>query len=369
MLAEVVDAVVGSDTHRDTHALEMVTPNGVTVATTEISNTEAGFTEALAWITDHKPGAQVAVAVEGTRSYGLGLTRALHAAGLTVVEIEQPRRSERRRGKTDSLDAHLAAVHALRLDATQLPTPRADGDREALRILLGARHELATTRTSQINRMRALLLAGDDSDRSLARSTLTAATLNTIADRDYQPSETREHTVRHGEIRRLARAIRNAEKELADNKNQLSTVVSELAPALLEATGVGPVSAAQAIVSWSHPGRCRNDAAFAALAGASPCRPVADASPATDSTAVATGLSTAPYTTSRSPAGAAAHAPRPTSPNTAPTEVATPKSAESSNATSHANSTEPSTPLDTHSASVCQVIMAGGDCCSLMSRR
>ena len=34
--------------------------------------------------------------------------------------------------------------------------------------------------------------------------------------------------------------------------------------------GIGPVSAAQAIVSFSHPGRCRNDAAFAALGGASP---------------------------------------------------------------------------------------------------
>ena len=270
MLAEVVDAVVGGDTHRDTHALEMVAPSGVALATTEISNTESGFAEALAWITDHNPDAQVAVAVEGTRSYGLGLTRALHAAGMTVVEIEQPRQGERRRGKTDSLDAHLAAVHALRLDADQLPTPRADGDREALRILLGARHELATTRTSQINRLRALLLAGDDSDRALARSTLTVATLNTIADRGSQPDETREQTIRRCEIRRLARAIRDTGRELADNKKQLSTVVSELAPALLDATGVGPVSAAQAIVSWSHHGRCRNDAAFAALAGASP---------------------------------------------------------------------------------------------------
>jgi transposase len=43
-----------------------------------------------------------------------------------------------------------------------------------------------------------------------------------------------------------------------------------MAPQLLAKHGVGPVSAAQAIVSWSHLGRCRNDAAYAALAGASP---------------------------------------------------------------------------------------------------
>ena len=41
-------------------------------------------------------------------------------------------------------------------------------------------------------------------------------------------------------------------------------------PALLDQPGVGPISAAQLLVSWSHPGRCRSEAAFAALAGVSP---------------------------------------------------------------------------------------------------
>ena len=59
------------------------------------------------------------VGLEGTRSYGIGLARVLQAAGLTVVEIERPRRGERRRGKSDPIDAHLAALHALRLDADQ----------------------------------------------------------------------------------------------------------------------------------------------------------------------------------------------------------------------------------------------------------
>ena len=80
------------------------------------------------------------VSVEGTRSYGIGLARALAAAGLLVLECEQPSREQRRgKGKSDSIDAHLAVLAALRLDATKLPVPRADGDREALRILLVAR--------------------------------------------------------------------------------------------------------------------------------------------------------------------------------------------------------------------------------------
>lgn len=140
MLAETVDAVVGIDTHRDIHQAEIATPSGTPLATISVGNDSAGFAELLGWIVDHAPGPQVAVAIEGTRSYGIGLTRALAAAGLAVIESEQPSRGQRRgKGKSDPIDAHLAVLAALRLDAARLPTPRADGDREALQILLGAR--------------------------------------------------------------------------------------------------------------------------------------------------------------------------------------------------------------------------------------
>ena len=106
----------------------------------------------------------------GTRSFGIGLARAVAAAGLVVVECEQPNRKARRgRGKSDPIDAHLAVLAALRLDADRLPEPRADGDREALRILLGTRHELTVVTTAQTNRLRALLLGWKDSERDLAR--------------------------------------------------------------------------------------------------------------------------------------------------------------------------------------------------------
>jgi transposase len=161
MLAEFIDAVVGVDTHRDTHHVEIALPNGAPIATCSISNDTSGFAELLAWIVDHAPGPRLAVSIEGTRSYGIGLARAAGEAGLTVLECEQPNRKARRgKGKSDPIDAHLAVLTALRYDVEQLPTPRADGDREALRILLTARHELATTSTAQTNRLRALLLSG-----------------------------------------------------------------------------------------------------------------------------------------------------------------------------------------------------------------
>ena len=166
MLAELVDAVVGVDTHRDTHQVEIALPNGAPIAVTTISNDTTGYAELLAWIVDHAPGPRLAVSIEGTRSYGIGLARAAAAAGLIVLECEQPHGKARRgKGKSDPIDAHLAVLAALRLDADRLPTPRADGDREALRILLSARQEMTTASTAQTNRLRALLLGGDDIDR------------------------------------------------------------------------------------------------------------------------------------------------------------------------------------------------------------
>jgi transposase len=213
----------------------------------------------------------VAVCIEGSRSYGIGLARALAAAGLLVIECEQPSRKQRRgKGKSDPIDAHLAVLAALRLDTGRLPVPRADGDREALRILLVARQEVTAARTAQANRLRALLLAGEDADRQAARGALTQSVLTGLAQRTVPTGARRDHGIRQAEIARLALALGQARCQLKDNRKQLLAIVNDIAPRLTSRYGVGPVSAAQAIVSFSHPGRCRHEAAFAAHGGTSP---------------------------------------------------------------------------------------------------
>jgi transposase len=182
MLAEVVDAVIGTGTHRDTHEAEIADAAGKPIAVMRIGNDSAGFARLLAAIAEVAPGPRVAVCIEGSRSYGIGLARALAAAGLLVIECEQPSRRQRRgKGKSDPIDAHLAVLAALRLDADRLPVPRADGDREALRILLVARQEITEARTAQAGRLRALLPAGDDTDRQAARTTLSGRALAALA--------------------------------------------------------------------------------------------------------------------------------------------------------------------------------------------
>jgi transposase len=129
------------------------------------------------------------------------------------------------------------------------------------------------TSTAQINRLRALLRDSQDNtdtDRHLARAALTDATLTGLARRRLPRDASREQAIRHAEIRRLALAIHGARQALKDNRAQLQSIVDDLAPGLTQRPGIGPVTAAQAIVAFSHPGRCRNDAAFASLSGTCP---------------------------------------------------------------------------------------------------
>ena len=185
MLAEVVDAVIGIDTHRDTHEVE-IADRGWQADRGDADRQRQRRVRAAAG-RHRRGGARTAGdgLDRGHPQLRAGLARALAAAGLLVIECEQPSRRQRRgKGKSDPIDAHLAVLAALRLDADRLPVPRADGDREALRILLVARQEITGACTAQADRLRALLLAGDDTDRRAARTTLSGRALAALAGRE-----------------------------------------------------------------------------------------------------------------------------------------------------------------------------------------
>jgi transposase len=269
MLAEPVDAVIGVDTHTDTHTACLLDGAGREIAAITINATPAGNTALLAWAAQQAPGPRLIWAVEGCRSHGAGLLRMLLAAGQQVVEAGRPQRAGRRPGgKSDIADARLAAHAALA--ATHHAQPRRDGDREALRILLVAREHATTVRTAAINTFKALLLTGPDQLReslrhqSTPRQTAACAMLRVHA--KHAPAE----RVLRQTLRSLAQQIRLLDKDIRANERQLHDLVAAVMPALLAEPGVGPVCAAHLLAAWSHPGRCRSEAAFAALAGVSP---------------------------------------------------------------------------------------------------
>lgn len=98
----------GVDTHKDVHVAAVVDATGTMLGTGSFATTRAGYRALLAWVRSH--GELIRIGIEGTGSYGAGLTRHLAKHDVTVLEVDRPDRSERRRkGKDDDLDAINAA--------------------------------------------------------------------------------------------------------------------------------------------------------------------------------------------------------------------------------------------------------------------
>src|SRR6266542_1786367 len=123
MLADQLDYVVGVDPHRDSHALVVVhVVSGVVVFEATVVASSDGYARALKLVDQHAAGRR-AFAVEGTGSFGAGLTRFLTSRGELVCEVGRLRRERRSGGKTDALDA----AHSV-LTQQRPATPREGGE-------------------------------------------------------------------------------------------------------------------------------------------------------------------------------------------------------------------------------------------------
>jgi transposase len=268
MLADELDYVVGVDPHRDMHALAIVQAGtGAALFGGQVAASERGYAQALCLAERDAPGRR-AWAIEGTGSYGAGLARFLSARGERVLEVGRTRRERRSHAKTDALDAVRAARSVL--GTAQPASPRAAGEREALRALMVARAGALAAKKAGLCQLRALLVTCPEPLRSELRSLTRARLLRRLAavrPHRHKDAELRGTLIALRALARRVHALTGEEREL---KREIQALVAQLAPALLDEPGVGPASAAQALISWSHRGRFRSDAAFARLAGAAP---------------------------------------------------------------------------------------------------
>jgi transposase len=268
MLADALDYVIGVDPHRDSHAFAIVeAASGGLVLEGHVAATVPGYVEALESAQTHGSGRR-AWAIEGTGSYGAGLARFLAERGELVVEVGRLRRQRRSQAKTDALDAVRTARSVL--GETHLAVPRVGGERDGLRALMVARESALIAKKASLCQLRALIVTCPEPLRAelapLTRGRLLSRCASLRPDRHRQ-KELRATLVALRSLATRALTLTREEREL---EREIHTLVSRLAPQLLTEPGVGPISAAQLVISWSHPGRLRNEAAFARLAGAAP---------------------------------------------------------------------------------------------------
>lgn len=205
---------------------------------------------------------------EGTGSYGAIMAERLAQIGYRVVEAPAPSAKRLRgKGKTDTLDAITAARSTLVMQLQCLLDRRAGELQTALKVLTVAREQMNADRLRSINALTALLRTHDlgvDARKALTSSQIAAVAAWRRRDESLGLATARADAVRH------ARRVIDLDKDLKSNREQITVLVTEHAPRLLEMTGVGAITAAIIMTVWSHPGRIRSEAALAQIAGTCP---------------------------------------------------------------------------------------------------
>jgi transposase len=269
-IVEAARSVTGGvDTHLDIHVAAALDSVGGLLGTAPFPTTPPGYQALLSWLESF--GAVSKVGIEGTGSYGAGLSKFLRGAGIAVVEVNRPDRAERRRsGKSDPLDAVEAARAALSRKARSIAKSK-DGAVEAIRALVVAKRSARVARTAALTQMRHLVISAPDQLRCRLRG-LSIAVLVAEASK-LRPAKSADPVTAGtaASIASLARRVKALDEELAELDTRIGALVAASWPELLGLFGVGPDTAATLLVSaGDNPERLHSEAAWARLCGVAP---------------------------------------------------------------------------------------------------
>jgi transposase len=266
---DAVGITLGVDTHKDFHVAVALDCLGRRLGTLSIPTTPAGYEKLMDWANGF--GALEGVGIEGTGSLGVGLARSLRAEGAKVLEVDRPkRRDQYRSGKSDPIDAELAARAVLAGTATGRPKG-ADGEVEMIRTLRVTRRSAVKARAQAINQLKNLLITAPEGLRSELRGLSTAKLVAKVSEfrPGTNPSDVEAAT--KFAMRSVARRHQRLSEEISELEEQLDRLVAEAAPELVAMEGVGTDTAASLLIAaGDNPERLKDEAAFAHLCGVAP---------------------------------------------------------------------------------------------------
>jgi transposase len=258
----------GVDTHADVHVAAACDHLGRVLGTASFATTTAGYRKMLNWLLSF--GELMRVGVEGTGSYGVGLSRYLASQGVTVVEVHRPNRQERRlHGKDDVIDAIQAARSVLAGKAKAIPKSH-DGAVEALRALKIVHRSANKARTQALNQIRDLVTTAPDELRDQLRGMRRRQLLETCA--AFRPGDRDDLlAVTKLALRGLARRVADLDEEIAAVDARRRRISQSFAPDLCDAFGIGPDTAtALLLAAGDNPQRLHNESGWAALLASNP---------------------------------------------------------------------------------------------------
>ena len=265
----LTDVIIGVDTHKDVHAAVAISALGVQLSATTISASSKGYQALETWATSF--GTIRAIGIEGTGSYGAGLTRFLRERGHSVIEVNRPNRQLRhQKGKSDAVDAESAARAVLAGQAVGQPKS-GTGKVEMIRHLKIARDSAVKARTQAMQTLRAIIVCSPDALREQldpVRGKMTL--LRRLAALRPGPLTSTLASAK-ASLRAIARRWLTLDAEIKEHDAQLEVLTADRAPKLLEAHGMATGTAAEMLLLvGDNPERIHSEAAFAKLCGACP---------------------------------------------------------------------------------------------------
>jgi transposase len=263
--------VAGVDSHTDSHDAAVLDDRGRLLGRRRFPADGSGYRELLSWV--QRFGPLAAIGVESTGSYAAGLVRHLRAQGLEVLEVNQPHpHTRRRRGKSDPIDAELAARHVLAASSIVIAKDTS-GIVEAIRQLRVARDGAVKARTAALNALGGLIVAAPEELRRQLLVRKTTRGRATLCAR-LRPDQARLQEPLHAAkaaLRSLARRVIDLDAEIKLLDHQLKQLVATAAPATTARVAVSTGHAGTLLVTaGQNIQRLRSEASFAALCGASP---------------------------------------------------------------------------------------------------
>lgn len=227
----IVGVTGGVDTHADHHMAAAIDDNGGLLGVESFPATEAGYEGVLAWLTGY--GEVVRVGVEGTGSWGVGLSRFLVSQDIEVVEVDRPNRQTRRQvGKSDPTDAVSAARAALSGTATTTPKSR-NGTVEEMRVLLVARRSAREQRIQTLNQLRHLAFTAPEPIRTRFKDRPKTGLINEAAAMRPRPGGDPIVYRTSLVIKNLARRVQRLNEEMTDIDQMLHALIQSTSRELL----------------------------------------------------------------------------------------------------------------------------------------
>jgi len=267
-----VETILGVDTHLDFHVAVAVDHLGSYLGESSVPTNVEGYERLLRWAEGFGPVR--CAGVEGTSSYGAGLTRHLRAMGIEVLEVERPkhrRRSSRSNlQKSDPSDAEAAARAVLAGEASGVPKS-GDGTVEMIRVLRAARRSAIKARTQAANQLQGMRVTAPEQLRRRLRG-LSTKELVYVAARFRLADDPRDvPTATKFALRSVARRYQALSREIDELEAHLDRLVGQVAPELVSLPGIGTDNAATLlVVAGDNPQRLRSEASFANLCGVAP---------------------------------------------------------------------------------------------------